>query len=343
MTPPKEWLDSFEEALFRTRAIPLLDEEFSFPAESFAEALQETLGLSPLRIETEASRWETAPLEREGTVTIAIELFPLPGAIYWTIAEEGLSLITKTFLTRGPIEEGFTDRSLQEGFYRFLFLKVLGTLADTQLLEGISPRLLPPSPAPTEGSRLTASVTLTLPQGTVVGKIACSEETILALKDQKPLKKSSIFSSEKIGSTAISLSVQIGTLPVSIEEWGGAMPGDFLIFDNASYDLTTRQGRALLSLQGTPLLDLFLDGEETIVDGFTTLHEPVQGHTLTIEAALFSISIGEILRTEPGRSLPISLHPERALHLFMEGKKVASGELLQIGEVVGIRLTELLR
>lgn len=59
---------------------------------------------------------------------------------------------------------------------------------------------------------------------------------------------------------------------------------------------------------------------------------------MTVELARFKMTCGKLLHLKPGNILELNIHPEKPVHLVSGGKKVAEGELVQIGEVLGVRI-----
>jgi flagellar motor switch protein FliN len=64
--------------------------------------------------------------------------------------------------------------------------------------------------------------------------------------------------------------------------------------------------------------------------------------TLTVEVGRISMSLEKVLQLQPGNLLEISLQPQQGVWLTVQGKRVASGELLSIGDVMGVKILQLL-
>ena len=63
--------------------------------------------------------------------------------------------------------------------------------------------------------------------------------------------------------------------------------------------------------------------------------------TLIVEMGQIQITMDQLLQLEPGNMLDINLHPENGVDLTANGKKVAKGELMRIGDVIGVRIVQL--
>ncbi len=63
--------------------------------------------------------------------------------------------------------------------------------------------------------------------------------------------------------------------------------------------------------------------------------------TLTVEIARLKMSLDKLMKLKPGNVIDLLVAPEQGVHLTIDGKKVARGQLLRIGDVLGVKLTEL--
>ncbi len=62
---------------------------------------------------------------------------------------------------------------------------------------------------------------------------------------------------------------------------------------------------------------------------------------LTVEVGRIQMSMDHLLKLEPGNMLELNIKPEDGVDLTINGKIVGRGELLRIGEVLGVRVLEL--
>ncbi len=63
---------------------------------------------------------------------------------------------------------------------------------------------------------------------------------------------------------------------------------------------------------------------------------------ITVEIAKLHISLDKLLELSPGNVLELGVHPEQGVYLTTSGKRIAHGELVKIGEVLGVRILSLL-
>jgi flagellar motor switch protein FliN len=62
---------------------------------------------------------------------------------------------------------------------------------------------------------------------------------------------------------------------------------------------------------------------------------------VVIEVGRIQMSVKKLLELQPGNMLELDIHPESGVDLVVNGKRIARGELLKIGESLGIRISEL--
>lgn len=63
--------------------------------------------------------------------------------------------------------------------------------------------------------------------------------------------------------------------------------------------------------------------------------------TLTVEVGQVHMTIEQLLKLEPGNLLDINLHPKNGVDLTINGKIVGKGELIRIGDIIGVRILQL--
>lgn len=61
---------------------------------------------------------------------------------------------------------------------------------------------------------------------------------------------------------------------------------------------------------------------------------------ISVEVGNFQMSIKELSELAPGNLLELGVHPEHGVDLLYNGKCIARGELLQVGENLGVRIIE---
>lgn len=63
--------------------------------------------------------------------------------------------------------------------------------------------------------------------------------------------------------------------------------------------------------------------------------------TVIVEIGQVHMTMDQLLKLEPGNLLDVNLHPENGVDLTINGKVVGKGELIRIGDVIGVRVLQL--
>jgi len=63
--------------------------------------------------------------------------------------------------------------------------------------------------------------------------------------------------------------------------------------------------------------------------------------TLTVEMSRIKMSLAKLMKLEPGNLIELPSHPNKAVSLTIEGKKVGTAELVHLGEALGVRILEI--
>lgn len=63
--------------------------------------------------------------------------------------------------------------------------------------------------------------------------------------------------------------------------------------------------------------------------------------SVVVEVGRIKMSMDQLLKIEPGNFLELDIHPENGIDLTINGKLVGKGELVRIGESLGVRVIQL--
>jgi len=369
-----QWINRVEEALAKAQILPMMEASFPFPWDEAAAQIGKALSLKELAINARPSEWkmEEGILAGMGNepVTVSFEVAPIDGLLQWIMSSEDVAALSAACLSSHQKIEGFSDRRIQEGFYQFLLLEVLHALDEIKAFPGVSLRMLPQGAIPKEGA-VCVDVAITLPHKTVYGRLACPQSFMNAFKSFQPLHKKIELAPEKLQGIEVSLRVEIGSTTLSPEEWRSLMVGDFISLDHASYDPSEGKGSVTLLLESTPLLLGRLKPEGIKIADYAFYYaaapEPVEADeisaeaeeehlweseevpskqetahegqiSLTIELDPIRMPAEHLLGLKIDQILDASLLPSQNVHVVIQGRKAASGDILKLGESIGIRI-----
>lgn len=178
----------------------------------------------------------------------------------------------------------------------------------------------------------------------------------------------------------VDVSIEVGATGLSFADWKKAEEGDFILLDHCSYDPVMGKGSVILSLQGRPLFrgrykdrgiklteyplyeevsgameeeeeerdeDLYGEEEEVEEESVELTHaEPALTPedlpiNLTVEVGRLRMSAKELMELAPGNVIDVNAAPEQGVDLVVNGKKVGRGELVRLGETLGVRIVSL--
>jgi flagellar motor switch protein FliN/FliY len=343
-----DWLNLVEKALEKIQQLPALEENFPFPWADASHAIGSGLKLEGLTISSKRASWKNQDAALQGLgekiYTVSVEMAPIEGSVFFAMPENDVAYLTTQTLG-GEKKEGFSNTKLKEGFYHFLFLKALEAVDHLKVFKEVSFHFSPNHTLPMEES-FCIDIDLALPEKTVHGRLICPQSFLTAFKAFQPMQKGTLLSSTQ--EIDVSLRCEVGHTSISQEEWDKVQVGDFVILDRCTYDPMDQKGSSTLMLGTTPLIIARMKQEGMKVLDFAFYKEeesPAETSDLTLTAEIghLSMPLNKLLHLEPGMMIDLAIHPEQGVDLTLSGIKVANGELLKLGETVGLRILEITR
>jgi type III secretion system YscQ/HrcQ family protein len=357
-----DWLKLVEKALLKIQQLPALEEHFPFPWDSAAGALRESLDLSHLTLSCSRSVWKNHNEFLQGMgdqpAIVAIEIAPIEGALFFILPQADVTELTANVLVSGAEKETFSGTKLKQGFYHFLFLKILDTLDHLKIFKDVSLHLLPNTPFPHE-SGFCIDIACELPSRTLQGRLVCPQSFLSAFKAHQPLQKTTLLSLGETTALDLTLRCEVGHTSLKPDEWDSLQVGDFLILDRCSFDLGEGPGEGkgslTVSLGETPLfiarfkpeglkvLDYAFYQEATEAPQEEAVSSPTTDLLLTAEVGRLNISLHQLLQLKTGSLLDLPMRPEQGIDVTLGGKRMAKAELLKLGEASGLRILDIER
>jgi len=345
---PYDWLKLVESALIKMEQLPPLEENFPFPWHDATQAIGAALELPNLNLSASKAVWK-GPQEvfqglGDSPSLVSVELSPIEGSLYFAMSKHDVAYLTAQAVTEN--KEGFSNARLQEGFYHFLFLKALQAIDQLKVFKDISFHFAPVSVVPQEMG-FCIDIHLAFPEKTIKPRLICPQSFLSAFKAHHPMQKGTLLSSEATSNIEVSLRCEVGTTSIKSEEWEKVSVGDFILLDRCSYDPIDEKGSIMLLLGDTPLLIARMKTEGLKVLDYALYQEETasteQEFTLTAEMGKIRIPLQKLLHLQPGTMLDIIQRPELGVDITIGGKRIGKGELLKLGEAVGLRILDVER
>ena len=377
MSTETSWIRRIEEAVEESKIIPLWGVPPTFPWEEFTEKLSSALELPKLRPVIEKTEWKKgealfAGLGKEPQI-IALEIPPLSRAIFLAISEEERAKLINRTVSAGKEEKGFSHPDFQTGFLLFLLLEVANILDEIKALGDLSVRVGKPAALP-EGEALCHEIALQIGREKVrcrlIFPMGFEQELRAHFSQRKPSLEEYALGKE----TVVSLRVEIGSTSLKQQMWQQLKNGDLLVLDRCSFDPLAHKGSAMLLLDKTALFQGRIKEnslkivdyafykeenmspseedfakEESLEEAPVEESAPPSGEMLplseiplqiTVEAGRIEMSIEKLLQMKPGNLLELGIAPEEGVYLTTSGRRIARGELVKIGELLGVRILE---
>jgi type III secretion system YscQ/HrcQ family protein len=365
------WHEHLQLALTASDQALSLQEEIPFPWNEASTAIAQVIGVSQLTLAPRPSQWrsgsEILHSLGDAPLIISIETTPLETPLIWAMAKEEVSFLCTAALSATQ-QDSFFDPRFQEGFYRFILLKILHALNGLQVLDEISFRLHSQETPPPEPC-LCTDISIALPGKTIYGRLISPQSWMERYQNFQPAQKQQPLSAEKLSALELLLRIEVGSTSISMGEWKTVMPGDFILLDRINYDPIENKGAFTLMLDNTPLLlgrfkpegakitDYAFyysapeetESEEAMEEPDFGLEEesenPETPAAITPDRLMLSIELsplkinGEaLLNLAPESMLQLSDRPENGVLVFLGSKKVAHGDLIKLGDSIGIRI-----
>ncbi len=109
--------------------------------------------------------------------------------------------------------------------------------------------------------------------------------------------------------------------------------------DNSDFEVFEEELEEGLEESSEEDLQAEPDLEEASLETISIADIPIK---INLEVSRFEVTLDELSRMEPGYKLPIEINP-RIVHLTTSGKVIGKGEIIEIGDTIGVKILELYR
>jgi len=378
-TLPESWVKHVESLVIHSLDPSMWGAIPSFPWENFSKQLATSLNIQDFKISAATSEWKKGELILCGLgqnpLQLAIELSPLKESLSLVFPSEDFGKLSSWIIHPEAKNEGFSDPYLQKGFFRYLCLEAIAIFAPMQLYRGLMPKLI--EKPMTNEEAYCIDIAIEHGGETVWGRIICPVSFQKNFKDHFSKDWHFSLPSNRYQSIFLDLSIVAGQTQLSQESWGKIAKGDFVILDHCSYSPNLKKGTFQLQFNHIPFFQVKLKEESfkildyaycfeenTIMDecfeqpiseetnnNFTEKEPPVPQDqmlspqkipiSLSIEVAKLRMNLDKFLKMRPGHVIKLGVQPVKSVSLLANGACVGKGELIQVGDVIGVHITTL--
>jgi flagellar motor switch protein FliN/FliY len=364
---PLAWIRTVAETLPELNTIPLFGNSPPFDWHHFSTTISSTFGLSKLSIQTRDQQWREGSELKKGLGShvqiLPVEISPL-GTAYWMISQEDIGKLTASVMKPASKNRASLSEILQEGFYRYLILETLQIIQSMPPLQNLTLHLS--ENEYTAEKAFCIDLEISLDEKSCWGRLALPQELRSQWMQHFSHFPSEYFPSEVARQTELSIGVKTGSVTFHQKEWNKIKKGDFILLDQGSYDAHKGTGSCLLMLQSTPVFNAKVKHNKIeLIDYAFYYEDPMQheGETpptnkisdqeeevvalkelpiqVTVEIARLKMTLDQLMHLTPGNTLELPIHPDQGVSLTVNGKKVGRGELIYLGEQLGVRILEI--
>jgi flagellar motor switch protein FliN/FliY len=284
---------------------------------------------------------------------IGIELSPLEQSVFWVIPHEAVSDVTSACLTSDQQKEKFFDPRLQEGYYQFIMLEVLEMVNGLNIFKDLLPKMTF-SPTLPQEECLCIDVAISFYPKTIYGRMVIPHSFLNLFKTHQPFEKPPLSKRQAVQHLEFTLRLETGSISLDQEEWKNISPGDYMILDKCSYDPEEKKGSILMYLEGTPILQARIKPDGIKILDYIFYSEdsenplPSQEEVsdqspfkIDIEAEHIRMPLENILALKPEHLLDVIVKPELGVNIILKNEQVGKGELMKLGDTIGVRISHI--
>ncbi len=203
---PLGWIKEIQNTLIDARAIPLSGHAPPSPGRPWPQSLAPSYRppkstLLPVRRSFSRDSAITSGLG-SGFLTVAIDLTPLPGQVYWLMGKEDVAKLTALALLPSN-GAGFSSAKFQEGFYYYLATEALMLADELKAFGGLAPKIAKSASLPEEES-LCLDIEIQHPKRTFWGRLVCPASFHAAFKAHFTARPFPLFLGEPLAKPSLS-------------------------------------------------------------------------------------------------------------------------------------------
>lgn len=267
---PLSWIKEIQTTLIDAGAFPLSGNAPDFPWEQLSQKLGALLHFSEFKIfPRKTAIMQSGAIASgfgSGFVSMALDLIPLSGQVFWLMGKDDVAKLTALALTSSQEGKGFSSPKFQEGFYYFLATQAVLAISELKALEDLSLKIAKPASPPQEEA-LCVDVEIQCGKQTFWGRLVCPASFHSAFKTHFSNAEPPALTSAFAKQMDVVVRVELGQTALALSQWKKVRAGDFILLDRCSFDPKTQKGTATLVLEETPLFRARLkDNSLKIVD-----------------------------------------------------------------------------
>lgn len=369
---PYQWLKVFEPELVKLQDLTSTGGPDAFSWEGLNHRLGERLERHDLIIQPTTTSWhsqsELASFLGRRPWVLNYTLAAVPGKASLVFAKEDVAILMAALLTGAPQSLNYSDEDYQRGFFRFLGVVISHTLGEMGFNGDYALSPTESNDAP-QGPAMCLDISVTICGSTVLARLVATEELVKAWKERFSGKsRLSQLNGALAQSIDVILHLEVGHVALTLDQFRSLHTGDFVLLDSCSIRPGEEKGRVLITTRGIPIfrgmlkpdkvkilefpvyykVDSAMDNDDEGVEhGSAAETQSAQERlaslpvNVVVEAGRIKMTLEKLLQLQPGELLELEVKPEESVDLVVNGQCIGHGELLRLGEALGVRVLEL--
>lgn len=353
--------------LLDQKEFPAWPNRISFSWDEFSKGMSELFGKN-IQVIFGKADWKIRDQLLLGLgelpVIVTLEIMPLASNVYVAASQDSINKISSWLIEEPNAVASLVTKEIQEGFFRFLLIKSLFLIEEMPISEGLTFHIKEEDIPFLENSYV---IDIEVKNDNHSAWVRCVFPKIFQESFKKHFAAMSPLRDEaKISSIELLCKIEGGETSLTRDEIRSLRAGDFLFLQSGqSYKLTMAE-KPLFHINveegGIKIIDYadyygvdmaenfdVISEEETA--GEKTKPKRKKGEEITslkevpllvrVEIARLSITMEKLLHLSPGDFLELGISSSDPVYLNVNGQRIGTGELLQLEDRVGVRITNI--
>lgn len=376
---PYHWIEKIDEATFREDESPLIAGYYPIDLKSIEEQLASFFSIDDLKITIGEKKWREdiqEGLSKDISIT-SVTLSPLSSHLSLLIDEIDKKKLTSFSL--GDLKSEIqSNKALENSYFLFSLLETISFMEKQGFFPGLSPKITGEKASLEKAYCIDLNIQKN--STSILIRLALLEPFRRSWNQHFIQSYPLEITKELAENLEVPLSIQVGKVHFNSQDLEQLASGDFILLDKCTYNPDTHRGSAVIVLHNIPLfrarlkqakiklLDYSLYNEATTMtedtpennnyeEEFSEEDEVIEPLAeakeekaislqdlpleVIIEVARCNISLSKLKNLQPGNFLELPVVPDQGINLTVNGKKIGDGELVYLGEKLGVRIIKM--
>lgn len=365
------WVKKLTHLIEESKHVPMWGKVPSFPWEGFTQVFKETFHFEEVHFSAKSADWKEYENILDGLsdhpIVVSLVLSPLASSFFFAVSKDDVAKLCSLLISTEQ-KWNFSDPEYQKGFFKYCFLNVISSFDSLKTYQDLSVKLN--SLSPPKESAYCVDVISEVEGQKIIGRAIFPKSfhsMATAHFMSKPLSLEHVDDS-----LLLPVSLEAGKVHLSPEEISSIDVGDFVVLDECNYQPATKKGLFQLCLDakslfvvqekngGVHILDYALtetipSEEEFMMEDYPEGEEDLGTEeavshiiatkdvslSVRVEIGRAKMPLKKLLSLKPGNTLDLGISFPEKVSLTVENQIIAKGELIQLGDMIGVKISEI--